>query len=68
MTADELRAIHRAKPFRPFTLLTVEGRSFEVPAPEYFSLSPTGDTVIIFDEKDDGHILGMPSHLRFGPG
>src|SRR4051812_17636655 len=35
MTIEQLRAAHRAKPFRPFTVRIADGRSFLVHHPDF---------------------------------
>jgi hypothetical protein len=59
MTIEQLRAAHQTAPFRPFTLRMADGRSFEVPRPEYLSMSPTGRTVIVYGKDDDFAILDL---------
>jgi hypothetical protein len=59
MTIQQLRAVHRATPFRPFTLHMADGRSFSVPHPDFLSMSPTGRTVIVYQQDDDFSILDM---------
>ncbi len=55
MTADEIREVHRARPFRPFTLCVVDGREYEVRHPELMIVTPRGRTVVVAspDEKVD---------------
>ena len=52
MTIEQLRNIHRASPFRPFTIHMGDGRSFLVKHRDFLSHSPAGRTVIVYD--DDG--------------
>lgn len=59
MTIQQLRAAHQAKPFRPFNVHMADGRSFPVPHPEFLSMSPTGRTVIIFQENEEFSILDL---------
>jgi len=54
MTSQQLKATLRQTPFRPFTIRMVDGRSFQVPHPEWVILSPSGRTAIVF-EPDDSH-------------
>jgi hypothetical protein len=57
MTVQQLRAAHRATPFQPFTVHMADGRSFHVPHPDFLSMSPTGRTVIIYQDNDEFNIL-----------
>jgi len=43
MTSQQLKATLRQTPFRPFTIRMVDGRSFQVPHPEWVILSPSGN-------------------------
>ncbi len=59
MTVQQLRAAHRAPPFRPFTVHMADGRSFHVPHPDFLFMSPTGRTVIICQEDEEFSILDL---------
>ena len=59
MTIQQLRAAHRAAPFRPFTVRMADGRSFQVPHPDFLSMSPSGRTVIIYQENEEFSILDL---------
>ena len=59
MTIQQLRAAHRAVPFHPFTVHMADGRSFDVPHPDFLFMTPTGRTVIICQENDEFSILDL---------
>ena len=59
MAVQQLRAAHRAVPFRPFNLHTADGREFHVPHPDFLSMSPTGRTVILYREDEEFSILDL---------
>ena len=59
MTIQQLRAAHRVVPFRPFTIHMADSRSFHIPHPDFLSKSPTGRTVIVYQEADDFSILDL---------
>jgi hypothetical protein len=59
MTIQQLRAAHRATPFQPFTVHMADGRSFHVPHPDFLSMSPSGRTVIIYQEDEEFSILDL---------
>lgn len=59
MTTQQLRAAHRAAPFRPFTIHMADGRSIPAPHPDFLSISPSGRTVIIYEEDDSFSILDL---------
>lgn len=54
MTLEQLRALHQAAPFRPFTIHTADGRQFHVPHSEFLSHSRSGRTVVVHDGEGDG--------------
>ena len=59
MTIQHLRAAHRAVPFRPFTIRMADGRAFPIPHPDFLSMSPSGRTVIVYEENDDFSIQDL---------
>jgi hypothetical protein len=59
MTAEQLRNVHGAKPFRPFTVHMGDGRSFRVDHPEFLSRSPSGRTMIVHQPDDSFSVLDM---------
>lgn len=59
MTIQQLRAAHRAAPFRPFSIHMADGRVFPVPHPDFLSMSPSGRTVIVYQEGEDFSILDL---------
>lgn len=59
MTVQQLRNAHRATPFRPFTIRMADGRSFHVPHPDFLSMSPTGRTVIVYQDDEEFSILDL---------
>ena len=65
MLADELRALLRAVPFRPFTAYLPSDRAFSVPHPEFAALTPQGRTLIVFHGQDNGFdLLDVPLITR----
>ncbi len=59
MTIQQLRAAHKATPFKPFSVHMADGREFPVPHPDFLSMSPTGRTVIIYGQDDEFSILDL---------
>jgi hypothetical protein len=53
MTIEQLRRVHQAYPFVPFTIRMADGRSFYIGKREWLSHSQSGRTVIV-QEPDDG--------------
>jgi hypothetical protein len=59
MTIEQLKKAHSAQPFKPFDVRLADGRSIEVPHPEFMAMSPTGRTVIIVRPDDDYHVVDL---------
>ena len=59
MTVEQLKTLQHAKPFRPFTIHMGDGRSFYVKHQDFLSRSPSGRTVIVYNEDDSFNILDM---------
>ena len=59
MTIEQLRLVHRAQPFKPFTIKMADGRSVLVPHSEFLSVSPTGRTVIVHHEDDSYSVIDL---------
>ena len=59
MTTQQLDNIHRAKPFRPFTIHMGDGRAFHVPHPEFLSRSPSGRTIIVYGKDENFSVLDL---------
>ena len=59
MTIEQLRAVHEARPFRPFVIRLADGRALPVPHSEFLSHSPTGRTVIVYHEDDAFSIVDL---------
>ncbi len=59
MTVEQLRNVHGAKPFRPFTVRMGDGRSFRVDHPEFLSRSPSGRTIVVHQPDDSFGVLDL---------
>ncbi len=62
MTIQQLRSAHRAAAFQPFTIHMADGRTFPVPHPDFLSMSPSGRTVIIYQENEEFSIPRSVAH------
>lgn len=47
MTIEQLRDVHQAQPFQPFTLELANGKTVHVPHPEFLSYYPRGRSVAV---------------------
>jgi hypothetical protein len=59
MTVEQLRTVHHAKPFQPFTIHMADGRSFFVRHPDFLSHSPSGRTLIVHHDDEGFSILDL---------
>jgi hypothetical protein len=59
MTIEQLRNVHQASPFRPFTLHLADGRQLDVPHRDFLSHSPSGRTVIVYGPDESFSIVDL---------
>ena len=59
MTIEQLKNLHQATPFRPFTLHLADGRQIPVPHREFLSHSPSGRTVIVYGEGESFDVIDL---------
>ena len=59
MTIEHLRVAQQTRPFRPFTIHMADGRSFHIRHNEFLSHSPSGRTVIVYQNDDSFAILDI---------
>jgi hypothetical protein len=59
MTAQEFRSVFEALPFRPFTVHLADGREIAVRHQDYTLLSPTGRTLIVYEDDDSFQVLDL---------
>ena len=70
MTIEQLRTIHHANPFQPFTIYLADGRQVYVPHRDFLSHSPSGRTIIVHHEDDSFSIIDLLliTELKVGNG
>jgi hypothetical protein len=59
MTAEQLRAVREANPFRPFTIHLADGRTLPVPHRDFVSQSPSGRTIIVYQPDEAFNIVEL---------
>lgn len=59
MTAEQLRAVREAQPFRPFTIHLADGRSLRIPHREFVSQSPGGRTIIVYGSGESFSVVDL---------
>jgi hypothetical protein len=57
MVIESIREFNRAIPFRPYELRTVSGEVYQVPHPDFISISPRASFVVVIDDSDRPHHL-----------
>ncbi len=57
MSIDDLRVLKHAKPFRPFTIHTKDGRKLRIPLEHRIALAPSGNSVVGFAEDGSFFLL-----------
>lgn len=53
MNVDDLRALRRAEPFKPFRLQLDDGRTLPVERAAFLAIAPTG-TSVVYSSEDGG--------------
>ncbi|PYK73848.1 MAG: hypothetical protein DME42_06020 [Verrucomicrobia bacterium] len=54
---QSIREFNRTVPFVPYEIHTASGERYEVPQPDFISISPKGSFVVIIDAKERPHHL-----------
>lgn len=54
---QSIREFNRAVPFVPYEIHMASGETYEVPHPDFISISPRGSYVIIIDAEERPHHL-----------
>jgi len=65
MSADDLRNLLNAVPFRPFTVFLPSEKAFRIPHPDFALVTPRGRTMVVAQEQSDAvDILDVPLITR----
>ena len=54
MLSELIRSYLRAVPFQPFVIRMNDGRQFNVPHPDFATVSPKGTRIHVFDDREGG--------------
>lgn len=70
MTTEQFKSTLHLQPFRPFTIRMADGRSFPVTHPDFVAQSPSGRTVIVFQQDESYSVLDLllMTELQIGNG
>jgi hypothetical protein len=59
MTTEQFRAMLHQQPFRAFTIRMADGRAFDVGHRDFVAMSPTGRTIIVYQDNDSFSVLDL---------
>ena len=59
MTIEQLRLLHHARPFKPFTLHMADERAVHVAHNEFLAQSPSGRTVVVYQPDESFEIIDL---------
>lgn len=59
MTIEQMRTIHEANPFQPFTIHLADGRNIRVIHNQRMIMSPSGRTCIVYRPDDSFEIVDL---------
>ena len=59
MTIEQLRKLHQARPFRPFTIHLADSRSVYVSHNEFLAHSPSGRTMVVYQPDESSEIIDL---------
>lgn len=72
MTIEQMKELHNARPFQPFTLHLADGRQYDVRHPEFLAFSRSGRMLHFVTEQDTmDHIdllMVVSAEVRHGDG
>jgi hypothetical protein len=65
MKADQLKAAHDDRPFRPFTIHMPDGRHYAVPTAGFMAMKPDSPRVFVWNLHDSGYaLIGIDQIVR----
>lgn len=67
MVLEAIREFNRAVPFVPYEIHMASGDKFNVPHPDFVSISPKGSYVIVIDQHERPHTLNALLIERASP-
>jgi hypothetical protein len=59
MTSEQIRKLHQAKPFQPFTLNLADGRAVHVAHPELLFQTQGGRTILVNTHDENVEIIDL---------
>ncbi len=70
MTIEQIRKAHQARPFKPFTIRTGDGREYRVRHPEFLLVPPSARTIAVADTEGTVELIDLllVTSLHFADG
>ena len=59
MTGEQVRSLVMATPFRPFRVHMANGKSVDVPHPDFVNVSPTGRMLIVYQSDESFEMIDV---------
>jgi hypothetical protein len=59
MTVEQFRSALHQQAFRPFKIRMADGRTFEVRHPDFVAQSPSGRTIVVFNQDETHSVLDL---------
>ena len=57
MNIQQIRELHRAQPFKPFTLRLTDGNEYSVKHPEFLMITKSGRSIVLATSDDAVEII-----------
>ena len=64
----EIEEMHRARPFRPFSMILDDGKRVLIKRPEFLGLFPKRDKILYSTPKDTTEVVAIDRISRIEPG
>lgn len=59
MTIEQVKQVYNAAPFKPFIIHLADGREVSVRHREFMAFSPSGRTIIVYQDDDVFNIIDL---------
>ncbi len=59
MTIEQVKQLYNAAPFQPFVIYLADGRRIPVKHREFMATSPSGRTIVVYEEDDSFNIIDL---------
>jgi hypothetical protein len=59
MTIEQVKQLYESVPFQPFIIHLADGRQIPVRHREFMASSPSGRTIVVYDQDDSFNIIDL---------